>query len=305
MGENFLQELSSASGVASTDILMVVRDPGGVPASYQVSGSTLFNSFSGSTATANLIVKSNSASKIDNGWLYSGSSATANTIVVSNSSSKIDSAWLPTFSSNDDGWVSSGCETWTYSTASKVLIPADATNKYQKGDKVKLDQTTTKYFYVSATPTYSGSNTTLTLFAGSDYTVANAAITNNYFSKVSNPQGFPSVFNFTVTYAGFSANPSGGTNTFWLNGKTCFVNYYASSFGTSNATNLTMSLPITSAGNVQGFARSWDNSVAITTPTLIDITTGATVVTVYKDMAGASWTSSGSKMARISTAYPI
>jgi hypothetical protein len=45
---------------------------------------------------------------------------------------------------------------------------------HKNGDKIKLTQTTVKYFYIVGV-----ANTLLTVTGGSDYTVANAAITNN------------------------------------------------------------------------------------------------------------------------------
>lgn len=94
------------------------------------------------------------------------------------------------------GWVSSG-ETWTYASATTFTISTDKTGKYQKGDKLKLTQTTAKYFYIVVTPTYSSGTglTTITVSGGSDYTLANAAITSPYYSKVENPQSFPQWFN--------------------------------------------------------------------------------------------------------------
>ena len=100
------------------------------------------------------------------------------------------------------GWIPAG-ETWTYASATTITVPSGAASKYQKGDKIKLTQTTVKYFYV-----VSVADTVLTVTGGSDYTVANAAITLPYFSKVENPQGFPGYFNCTLT-----ASVSSGTLT--------------------------------------------------------------------------------------------
>jgi len=95
---------------------------------------------------------------------------------------------------NYDGWQDAN-ETWAYASASTITIPAGGAAKYAKGDKIKLTQTTVKYFYVVGV-----ADTVLTVTGGSDYTVANAAITLNYYSHVSSPIGFPKVFNFTPTF---------------------------------------------------------------------------------------------------------
>ncbi len=97
------------------------------------------------------------------------------------------------------GWLEAGDgETWTYASSDDptytLTITGDKTGKYQKGDKLKLtNDGSTKYFYVTDV-SYSSPNTTLTLTGGNDYSLANAAITNPYYSKVENPQGFPACF---------------------------------------------------------------------------------------------------------------
>lgn len=53
------------------------------------------------------------------------------------------------------------------------------------------DITVTKYALVSTKPTYSAPNTTITVYSGTDYTMANAAISNMYYSTQKAPYGFP------------------------------------------------------------------------------------------------------------------
>jgi hypothetical protein len=84
------------------------------------------------------------------------------------------------------GWAPA-IETWAYASATTITVPSGATSRYQKGDKIRLKQGGEyKYFYI-----VSVSDTTLTITGGSDYTLANAAITDNYYSKAMNPQGWP------------------------------------------------------------------------------------------------------------------
>jgi len=93
------------------------------------------------------------------------------------------------------GWIASS-DTWTYASATTFTIAGvDRTAMFPKGTKIKLTQTTAKYFYVvdSAFST----NTTVTVTGGITYTLANAAITSPYYSYASTPQGFPAYFNFT------------------------------------------------------------------------------------------------------------
>jgi hypothetical protein len=93
-----------------------------------------------------------------------------------------------------DGWISAN-ETWTYASATTITVPSGAASKYKKGDKIKITQSsTTKYFYIITV-----ADTLLTVTGGTDYTVANSAISNNYYSHAQNPMGFPAYFNYTPT----------------------------------------------------------------------------------------------------------
>ena len=100
----------------------------------------------------------------------------------------------PTISGAWDGWISAG-ETWTYASADDptftFTVAADVTTKYSVGMKIKLTQGTVKYFIITAVSTYSGGNTTITVYGGTDYDLANATISNPYYSPVKCPYGFP------------------------------------------------------------------------------------------------------------------
>jgi hypothetical protein len=94
-----------------------------------------------------------------------------------------------------DGWIPSG-ETWAYASADDptytFTITGDKTAKYSVGMKIKLTNGgTVKYFIISSTPVYSNPNTTITMYGGTDYDLANSAITNPYYSVVKSPTGFP------------------------------------------------------------------------------------------------------------------
>ena len=123
-----------------------------------------------------------------------------------------------------DGWIQVS-DSWTYLSSTSVTVPSDATTKYSVGDKIKFVQTTTKYFYVTAVTA-----TTLTLSGGTDYTVANAAISGIYYSKVATPQSFPHWFAYSPTWAGSVSNPAIGNGTlngyFCMNGKNMTVRIY-------------------------------------------------------------------------------
>jgi hypothetical protein len=92
-------------------------------------------------------------------------------------------------------------DTWTYASADSpsfvITIPTDGTTKYSVGMRIKVTQTTVKYFIVTAV-----SATTLTVYGGTDYTLANTAITSIFFSTTKAPFGFPlQKSKWTVTFS--------------------------------------------------------------------------------------------------------
>jgi len=93
-----------------------------------------------------------------------------------------------------DGWVSAN-ETWEYASASTITVPSGAASKYAVGDRIKLTQTTVKYFYILAV-----ADTLLTVTGGTTYTVEDAAITLPYYSHEATPIGMPNYFAYTPTW---------------------------------------------------------------------------------------------------------
>jgi hypothetical protein len=203
-----------------------------------------------------------------------------------------------------DGWVEV-TDSWAYASATTVTVPSDATTKYSVGDKVKFDQSGTKYFYIIAV-----SATTLTLFGGSDYTVANAAISSVFYSKVENPQGFPQWFNATTTHTGFSAAPTYILKVN-ISQRMVTLRHRQTSLGTSNSTSFSMLAPITSAtvASFQWGATSdntIDNTAQVTTPGVAIIASNTTTITLYKTAGtAASWTASGGKALDFTLVYQI
>lgn len=196
-----------------------------------------------------------------------------------------------------DGWVPDTTETWTFATATTFTIAGDLRAKYTVGTRIKLVQTTTKYFVVCADPTYDGVNTTVTICGGSDYTLANAAISGNYHSYVVNPQGYPGWFNWTPTIVGFTGALVLNVTRFQVIGRTCYLNVILQ--GTSNSTSLTVTLPFTvtstSVNNCPILPiTARDNGVTLVDPGRCFISS-TTVMTFQSTLSGVAWTASGSK----------
>ena len=89
-----------------------------------------------------------------------------------------------------DGWIYD-TDTWTYVSATSFKIAGkNVAYRFPKGTKIKLVQSgSTKYFYVTAA-TFS-TDTTVTVTGGSDYTLAEAAISGQAYSYAAAPQDFP------------------------------------------------------------------------------------------------------------------
>lgn len=203
------------------------------------------------------------------------------------------------------GW-SQVAEAWSYASASTITIPSGGTSRFQVGDKIRINNTSTKYFYVTAV-----SSTVLTVYAGTDYTVANSAISAISVSRIANPFGFPYKFSYTPTWTGFSANPT-GIYEFTVQGGICTVYWDDSNNGTSNTTGYQFSLPITAATrtNMQWFAVpgfTVNNNAGQSTPAQAAINSAGTAVILAANIngSGAGWTASSGKSSGGTIAYRI
>lgn len=99
---------------------------------------------------------------------------------------------FPSFA-DSDGWSPAG-ETWTYASADAptftfTIAGVDKTTKYYAGMKIKLTQTTPKFFVI--TKVAFSTDTTVTVYGGTDYVLANAAITSPFYSLSKSPAAFP------------------------------------------------------------------------------------------------------------------
>jgi len=128
----------------------------------------------------------------------------------------------PGASAPEDGWVAAG-ETWVYASADDptftfTIAGIDLTTKYTPGTRIKLTQTGVKYFIVTAAA-FAAGDTTVTIYGGTDYDLANAAITLPFFSRAKAPAEFPLdplkwTLSLTDTANQTQASPVNGT---WYN----------------------------------------------------------------------------------------
>jgi hypothetical protein len=208
----------------------------------------------------------------------------------------------------ESGWIDAD-ETWEYVSATSFTVPGDQRNLYSGGTKIRWEQDSGVYYSNAISSTYSGATgkTTVTkhdgwVSADGDCDVLDTAtypITGNAYSRVEMPTGFPGWFNWTPTFAGFSSNPSGGIYKFKIDNTRCTCVIRQPTAGTSNATNFTISAPVTSATITNMY---WGTCGAIVnagtraaTPGDIEIGSNSSTISVNKDTSAAAWTNSGDK----------
>jgi parallel beta-helix repeat protein len=206
---------------------------------------------------------------------------------------------------NNDGWVFDGDQTWTYASSTSFTVSGDQTGTFTPGTRIKLTQSATVEYFVVTSSSYSSPNTTVNITGGSDYTLANSAISANAHSYAANPQGYPTAFNYTLTYTGFSANPSTIEAKFWVVGRTCTVQI-ATGNGTSNSTAFTINAPINSASglDVRVNGQVADNGNDLVTPGMMRLTGSSSTINIYKDGTFTNgFTTSGVKAAYFTMSY--
>jgi hypothetical protein len=149
----------------------------------------------------------------------------------------------------NDGW-SADANTWTYASASTFTVTGNVTTTFQKGVKLKFTQTTVKYAVVLSS-SYSAPDTTVTIFTNTDYVIAAAAITNNYWSRIEHPQSFPHWFNYAVTPAGITISNGTQVAQYAVCPDRIRINY-SFTLGSSSAisSDMQVALPVTT--NLEG-----------------------------------------------------
>jgi len=203
------------------------------------------------------------------------------------------------------GWVPV-TDAWAYARAYTITVPSGAASLYNKGDKVRFKQGAGyKYYYIITV-----ADTLLTVTGGSDYTVANAAITDVYYSKIVNPLDFPTGFNCTLVHTGFSSDPT-YTSRFSITGRLVHWSYNYSGAGISDSTAFTISLPIPTPGIISA-NHGWAAALGITYDAGAYAATGSIVVpavgteaTLYRTQTTAAWTNSSGKAASFEIFYEI
>lgn len=114
-----------------------------------------------------------------------------------------------------DQWIEVDFSYFSYTSTKELAVSTiEADVVFQVGDKVWIQQSgTDKYFFV-----INRTSTSITLFGGTDYTIANASIDKFAFSRLPKPVGHPNLFNYTPVpydqdFNAYSSNTSKGIIT--------------------------------------------------------------------------------------------
>ena len=296
----------------SGTVLALATSPTLVTPTLGVASATSINKVAITTpaSSATLTIANGKTLTASNTLTFTGTDSTSfafpsssDTVVTLTASQTLTSKTLttptitsPTLQGNIDGWILA-TDTWTYASATSFTISGvDRAAIYRPGTLIKMtNNSSTKYFIVASSAF--STNTTVTLMATSDYSINNSAITNPYYSYQPNPQGFPSGFNFTPTFGGFSADPTMQIVRYSTSGRTIFYMGVASGNGTSNNATTTVTAPVAAAQTFKtfGLGRATDNGSSQTSPPTFSFTQSSATITVLKDISENAFTSSGSK----------
>lgn len=198
-----------------------------------------------------------------------------------------------------DGWIPV-TETWTRTSDTTFTVTGDYTSVLAIRDKIKVTDTTTKYFAITAV-SYSAPDTTVTIYGPSGSVLAGSP-TARWYSKMESPANYPTAWTtWTPTFGGFSANPT-VVATYMQLGKMVSVRLNTTGAGTSNATTFTLTLPVAakSTVNFMGiYAINAGSAVSARGKT----NASSTTLDLYTDAAGSAWTNSGNKYCDLYLTY--
>jgi hypothetical protein len=164
------------------------------------------------------------------------SSPASRKITAQNLQSALNTGWLYVAASG------------TYLSASTFRLTGDFTAYFKIGAKIKLNNTTTKYFYV-ASSSYSAPNTTVTIIVNTTYTLANTTLSNVYISYAE-PPDFPGWLSYTSTLSAVSGSFTSAsiTGKFSMTGKTMKVVVVVTITTNGTASGIGVTVPLNCVG---------------------------------------------------------
>lgn len=206
------------------------------------------------------------------------------------------------------GWIPV-TDTWTYATTYSFTVPGNKTAALKRGTKILVTQPSGTKYLAIVSSSYSAPDTTVNVTGGGDYSLANEAITNPYYSNVDVPDGFPTTFAWTPTLGGFSVDPT-GTYKFRIMPMGMYVDVQQSVAGTSNATTFSISAPpgVTfPASAIMGPLTFAFNNGAVVTTGINDVRSNAGGSQYDLALSGSTstWTNANGKRCRFTMIHSL
>lgn len=206
-----------------------------------------------------------------------------------------------------DGWIADS-HTWVYASATTFTIAGvDLTATFTKGTRISYNDGGVDYGVVASVAF--STNTTVTLIANTDYSIANATLTAPRYSYVANPQGYPTWFTYLPTFVGWTTPPSGAIYRYFAIGSMVHVHVdqVIASGGTSTTTGVQIAGPIACANSgytavVMGTVIN-NGASSTTQAARAYIAAPAATITCDFNMAGGLWTASGVKQVLFDIEY--
>lgn len=273
------------------------------------SGSTV--QFNQGTAAQTPVFPTITAARTPLGFLYipAGATSVDALLTTTNGNAKLIDARVVRPGESPAGWQYDS-NPWVFSTANVFTIAGvDARPYLKKGDRISYNDGAVDYGIITSV-TFS-TDTTVVLAANDDYAIANATLTARKYSYADSPQGWPSRFNFTPTFTGYSAAPTSLAYQYSVNQGMCTIHCRDGANGTSSTTTVTMSVPIAAAtitnGVWYGACRYTNNGTASLTPGVLQMLSADNKISAFIDWAVTNgWTNSGGKrVTGGSITYPI
>lgn len=212
-------------------------------------------------------------------------------------------SWGTVASVATDGWTAAN-ESWTMlGTANQlgtITVPATAGTRFEKGLKIKFTQGgSVLYQYVKDIP----SGTTVLVTSGTNYPLGTGPITNNYYSRVSSPDGFPYSMSYVPTYTN-SGTITPSAQSFRISDGVCEIQVGADLIN-SNSGTIQFTGPINSGTNPFGYWYGligvFDNGAWQASPGVYGVLSGTSTISIGKAVstfganAFAGFTTSGNK----------
>jgi hypothetical protein len=204
------------------------------------------------------------------------------------------------------GWLAEPL-TWSYASASTFTVPGDRTAVYTKGARLRWVQAGSTKYGIVRSSSYSSTTlvTTVTILPSSDYVVLNMGISDNYYSNLDNPRGFPTWFSYAATLTGFSVPPA-TVSKYNVSGDKITLIHAEIGDGTSNTNSLIVSLPAPAAAGssttVVSVPYARDNGVYILDASGT-ILPGASTIYFRTALFATGWTPSGGKRVNFEIIY--